>query len=151
MQFQTTINCSREEVFALIADLANYPRWLPPSNLYDSVTSISNLPVQRGTTYVDRGQSTIMNGEVTEFELPHVIAFHQLTTIQRVVPLGGIDIRIRYTLTDQGQGTQVNRAVTLQTSGLLRVAQPIIVNTTRRENERILQMMKTHLESHNHS
>jgi len=149
MQFQITINCSREEVFALISNLADYPQWLPPSNLYDSVTSIANLPVQRGTVYIDRGQSTIMNGEVTEFEPPHVIAFHQLTRIKRGIPLGGIDLRIHYKLVDQGQKTQVNRMITLGISGLLRLVQPVIVNAVRKEDERILRMMKTYLESRN--
>jgi hypothetical protein len=49
-----TIDTARpaEQVFALIADLPNYHRWLPPSDLYGKTTQVSDTPVTLGTSYI---------------------------------------------------------------------------------------------------
>ena len=59
MDFTIDIARPPERVFALIADLPSYPRWLPPSGLYGSTTQVSETPVTLGTTYVDGKQAPL--------------------------------------------------------------------------------------------
>ncbi|MBD0343635.1 MAG: hypothetical protein ICV63_02110 [Coleofasciculus sp. Co-bin14] len=58
-----------------------------------------------------------------------------------------MDIKIQYTLQTVENGTEVTRDFTLYVLGILKLMQPILVSTIRKENERILQVMKTYLEA----
>jgi uncharacterized protein YndB with AHSA1/START domain len=146
-QFRIEIQVPPEAVFDLIADLAHYDRWLPGSNLYKSTMSISDDPVRKGTTYTDSGTSSKMKGEVSEFDPPKRLTFTQTSRST----LGTLSIRIRYSLTPVKTGGAVSTAVIrdykLDISGLLKLAQPILVRTINRENERILQTMRDYLEA----
>jgi uncharacterized protein YndB with AHSA1/START domain len=142
MQFTTTIHAPPEQVFNLIADLPNYGKWLPSSSLYGAVTKYSDLPVRQGTQYVDQGKTSRMTGAVTEFDPPRRIAFRQTT----ISAFGQLDIQIHYTLKPTGDGTRVLRETTVTPSGGFRVLQPLILGPIRKENERILEMMKAYLE-----
>ncbi len=142
LHFETTINRPAEDVFNLIADLPHYDQWLPPSNLYASMTQYSRLPIERGTTYVDEGKMARMEGRITEFDPPRRLHFRQTT----VSALGAMDIEIRYTLESEGSGTQVKRDVTAQPSGLYSLAKGFLARSISKENERILAVMKAYLE-----
>jgi hypothetical protein len=76
MDFTIDIARPVEQVFALIADLPNYHRWLPPSGLYGATTQVSDTPLTLGATYVDGKQATL-HGRVTEFRPPYALGFHQ--------------------------------------------------------------------------
>ncbi len=142
MQFEATIRRPIDDVFALIADLPNYGKWLPPSNLHGAVMQYSELPVRAGTQYVDHGKATRMTGAVTEFEPPTRIAFRQ----QSVSLFGALDIEIRYTLTAEDDATRVRRHLTVNPSGGYSLLQPMLLRAIRNESERILAMMKGYLE-----
>ncbi|HKF37940.1 MAG TPA: hypothetical protein VKB35_13680 [Ktedonobacteraceae bacterium] len=70
LHFSTLIVGSAETVFALLADLAHYDRWLPGSKAFGAITQISPLPVGLGTTYIDAGPAGTRLGEVTEYDPP---------------------------------------------------------------------------------
>ena len=109
MDFTIDIARPPERVFALIADLPSYPRWLPPSGLYGSTTQVSETPVTLGTTYVD-GKQAKLRGRVTEYQPPFAIAFHQESRLL----LSRLAIDIRYRLEPLGAGTRVHRTTTPQ-------------------------------------
>ena len=140
LHFSTDINCPAEDVFKLIADLAHYSRWLPPSGTYAETLDISESPVKAGSTYVDRNRLNTMYGTVPECMPNSRIVFHQATKGP------SLDITAAYNLTPTGAGTRVERTTTILTSGWLRLLQPFIVRSTGRENERLLQIMKAYLE-----
>jgi uncharacterized protein YndB with AHSA1/START domain len=142
MQFTTVINRPAAEVFALIADLANYHTWLPPSNLFTQLPEISDNPVKLGTTYVDQG----LQGEVIEFQPPTRIAFRQGTQIKRLGLTFGLEVQSRYTLSPEEGSTRVVRDTQVKVGGMLKLLKPILVRQIRAENERILAMMKVWLE-----
>jgi uncharacterized protein YndB with AHSA1/START domain len=142
LQFETTIHRPVEAVFELIADLPNYGKWLPSSNLFGSVTEYSELPVRVGTQYVDKGPSSRMIGSVVEFEPPTHIGFRQTT----VAMFGSLTVEVRYTLAAVGEDTHFTRRVIITASGGYQLAQPMIVRAIRQENERILSTMKAYLE-----
>jgi uncharacterized protein YndB with AHSA1/START domain len=141
MDFTIDIARPVEHVFALIADLPNYHRWLPPSGLYGSTTQVSDTPVTLGTTYVDGKQATL-HGRVTEIRPPVAIAFHQEARLL----LSRLTIDIRYRLEPLGDHTRVYRTTTPRLSGPLALLRPMIVGSIRSENLRTLAMMKQHLE-----
>jgi uncharacterized protein YndB with AHSA1/START domain len=141
MDFTIDIARPVERVFALIADLPNYHRWLPPSGLYGATTQVSNTLVTLGTTYVDGKQATL-HGSVTEFRSPVAIAFHQEARLL----FSRLTIDIRYRLEPLGAHTRVYRTTTPRVSGVLALLQPMIVRPIRNENLRTLAMMKQYLE-----
>jgi uncharacterized protein YndB with AHSA1/START domain len=143
MDFTIDIARPVEQVFALIADLPNYPRWLPPSGLYAATTQVSDTPIRLGTTYRDGSKQVLLRGRVTEFRPPDSLAFHQETQS----PLGRLTIDIQYRLEALGTGTRVYRTAMPRFSGVLALLRPMIVRSIRHENTRTLAMMQRYLES----
>lgn len=146
LHFEITINRPPAAVFDLIADFNGYARWLKPSSLYQRLLEISENPVKLGTRYTDKGTSTVMQGRVTVYEPPTRISFQQDTHYQLLGLPAGLGVTINYTLRGGGNSTYMQRDVTVETHGLLKVAHPIIINSTHAENERILQAMRAGLE-----
>jgi uncharacterized protein YndB with AHSA1/START domain len=146
LHFTTLIEGSAETVFALLADLSHYDRWLPGSKAFGEITQIAPLPVGLGTTYIDAGPSGTRHGEVTEYDPPTRISFHQPMQVKQGVLTGTIDIHLRHTLEQEEQMTRVNRDLTLRIHGLLNVAQPFVLAAFRQENERMLLALKQYVE-----
>ena len=140
LHFSIEIYQPPEAVFALIADLANYGRWLAPSTTYAETVEISENPVRAGTTYRDVNTSNAMRGLVQECTPYSLIVFHQETEKP------GLAITARYELAPMEGGMRLERTTILTTAGLLRLAQPVVVARTRAENARALQAMKAYLE-----
>jgi uncharacterized protein YndB with AHSA1/START domain len=147
MQFQTTIQRPVEVVFALIADLPNYGRWLPTSNLYTRLRDIGDDPVKLGTRYVDQGRSSVMYGQVTAFDPPRTIAFQQTTQTRLLGLPAGLEILAQYQLQPVGTATELSRREEVIPAGVLRLLQPILLRLIRTENERILAALKQHMET----
>jgi uncharacterized protein YndB with AHSA1/START domain len=147
LHFTTDIDGPGETVFALIADLTRYDRWLPRSRAFGAVTQVSHTPVGLGTTYVNTGPSGAMHGSVTDYQPPARIAFQQSMPVKLLLFAGTLEMHIRYTLEPVGQATRVSRDVTFHLPGVLKVAQPIVAATVRRESERLLQVMKRYVET----
>jgi uncharacterized protein YndB with AHSA1/START domain len=146
LHFTTLIGGSGDTVFALLADLAQYDRWLPGSKSFGAITQITPLPVGLGTTYIDAGPSGTRHGEVTEYDPPTRISFHQPMHVKQRGLSGTIDIHLRHTLEPLEQVTRLNRDLTLHLHGLVRVVQPFVVAAFRQENERILLALKRYVE-----
>lgn len=137
------IDVPPEAVFDLIADIANYSRWLPPSKTYSEVANISDSPIRQGTTYLDKNSMTVLRGEITAHQRPAQIAFHEATAKQE------LDVTIDYRLSSTADGTHLERTAAVKVTGLLRLAQPILARRLTEENRRILSAMKTYLEAGN--
>jgi uncharacterized protein YndB with AHSA1/START domain len=147
LHFEITINRPSPVVFELIADFKGYNRWLNSSQLFEGLMEITENPVKLGTRYTDKGTSTVMQGSVTVYEPPTRISFHQETHYQLLGLPAGLGVTIDYTLRGGGNSTYLQRDVKVETHGLLKLAHPIIINSIRAENERILQAMKATLEN----
>jgi uncharacterized protein YndB with AHSA1/START domain len=130
-----------EDVFNLLADIAHYQRWLPPSKTYIETTDISDMPIKQGTTYVDKNTNGVMMGTVQEYQPNSLIVFHQVGKNPNV------DITARYELSPKGQGTHLERTTMMSMSGLWRLLQPIAARQVQAENERTLNTLKAYLEA----
>lgn len=147
LHFTVDIDGPSETVFALIADLAHYDRWLPRSRAFGSVAQVSHMPVGIGTTYVDTGPNGVMRGSITDYQPPVHIAFRQSMPVKLLLLAGMLEMDIRYTLEPVGNTTRVEREVAFTLPGMLKVGQPIVVTTVRRESQRLLQVMKRYVET----
>jgi len=144
LRFQTIIQRQPDAIYQTLLDISGYKAWLPPSNIYAETTLTSELPVRLGTTYVDHGRSSVMQGEVVELEPSRRIVFRQSTAAQR---RGGLEITMCYTLHPVEQGTRVTREIILRAHGLLFLLQPVLLRLIRSENERILAALKSYLDA----
>jgi uncharacterized protein YndB with AHSA1/START domain len=145
MRFTILVEAPAEEIFAVIADVAGYATWLPGSKSFGVTTDISPLPVGLGTTYVDAGPAGVRRGEVTAYEPPGRICFHQPMDVAG--PLRGtIDIHLCHTLEPTDGATRVGRELTLGIPGALKLATPLIKGMFRKENQRVLAALKAHCE-----
>ena len=135
------INRPPEAVFNLLADIAHYSKWLPPSKTYIETTDISDMPIRQGTTYVDKNTNGVMLGHVDEYQPYSRIVFHQIGKNPNV------EVRAQYQLSPTSQGTHLERTTTVVMSGIFRLLQPIGVRQVRAENERTLAILKAYLEA----
>ena len=55
MRFTTQVAGAPEVVFDLVADMSNYGRWLPDSDVFGGTVNVTPYPVRLGTTYRDAG------------------------------------------------------------------------------------------------
>ncbi len=128
-------------VFALLSDLAGFPRWLDPSSTYRATVQVSDDPIVKGTTYTDDIQGMRLNGTVLEYEPDHLLVFHQARSD------GNLAITIHYELGPVPGGTRVVRTGEIVTGGFLAALHPIVVRTTVKENTRMMRRLKEYLES----
>jgi len=139
LHYSLDINRPPEAVFTLIADIAHYSQWLPPSKTYVE-TTVSESPIKAGSTYLDKNTSGMLYGEVLEYEPYTRVAFHQATKPP------SIDITIHYVFSPLNSGTHLERTTSIVTSGFYRLLQPLVVARIREENQRTLGVLKAYLE-----
>src|SRR4051794_11926213 len=128
---EAEIQSPADRIFDLITDLRGQDRWLPHSSSFRGTIEISDNPVTLGTTYCEREPMGVRNGTVTEFERPTKIAFHQPMKMR--TGLGTMDIVLTYTLDPRNGSTRVKRVSTISLPWQMKLVQPIVVRTFRRE------------------
>ena len=147
MRFTTQVAGAPEVVFDLVADMSNYGRWLPDSDVFGGTVNVTPYPVRLGTTYRDAG-SVEKPGSVTEFDPPRHISFYHTVTIRRGLLKTDIDARIRYTFEPNQGGTFMLRELDLVMNlhGLYKLASPFILRSFRKENVGTLAHLKQYAE-----
>jgi len=147
LQFGIEIASPPKAVWDLITDLRHYNVWLPPSRAFKTVVQLNSGPVKVGTAYMDGGPSLTFHGEVTRLQ-PHTrVAFYQASRSKLWAFNVGMDVEIEYTLRPTNTGTHVERMLTLGTSGIFTLGQPLLRRIVGQENKRILVRMKAYLEA----
>ncbi len=146
LEFHITIHRPAQEVFELLADLEGYRRWLPRSRTFSGLAGVAPLPVQLGTAYQDIGPAGRMQGRVTALLPGERITFQQRLLPAPGWPPAGLDILIDYRLRPVADGTAVQRSFTAEPHGLLRLLRAPLLAGVRRENARVLWVLKQHLE-----
>lgn len=148
MVFRTTIdNTSKEQVYHLIVNIADYDTWLPGSDTFLGIRHISDNPVVEGTTYTD-GQGLLrMRGEIQKLKENEQVVFHQASEFHalKLIP-SGLDITIDYILVQEHNAVTVIRNYEVDFKGILKLLRPLALSQIRKENERILHIMKDLLE-----
>ena len=143
---EADIQCSAEAIFDVIVDFRRQDRWLTKSAVFRGTGKISSNPVTLGTTYREPGPAGARNGTVTELERPTKLTCHQ--PLAMPLHAGTVDATLRYKLTPTGpESTHVKRIVTIGVPRSLKLLQPLLVRTFRRESGRTLLALKAYVET----
>jgi uncharacterized protein YndB with AHSA1/START domain len=147
IQFTSQVAGPPEVIFDLVADMPNYGRWLPDSDVFSGTVDVTPYPVRLGTIYLDAGPVE-KPGNVTEFDPPKHISFHHTVLVRQPLLKTDIDARIRYTLTPKDGGTFVLRELDLVMNlpTIYKLASPFILRSFRKENVRTLACLKQYVE-----
>ena len=137
---QNTVHVSRPaaEVFAFVADPANWPKWNPAVR----EASASERPVRVGTSIRSRakllGRTVELDGRVIE----HLPDRRFATKALKPYPF-----TVTWTFEPEDGGTKVVRTGNLETTGLLRLLSPITRRLAWKADQVSLEKMKALLEA----
>jgi uncharacterized protein YndB with AHSA1/START domain len=146
-RFERLIRADAGFVFALLADLRDYDRWLPRSTAFRGTSRISEGLIGIGTTYIEESPFGVRHGTVTGFVPPTILNFEQPMRLRKAPFFGEIGIKLFHTLTPQGDGVRVLRQLQLAPKGLVTLFMPIIARAFRAENERMMTALKSFAEA----
>jgi uncharacterized protein YndB with AHSA1/START domain len=147
LRFEVEIGASAERVYALLADLRDYDRWLPNSAAFRGTVRISDGPIAVGTTYLEPGPFGIRRGTVTRMDPPAQLCFEQPMALKPPL-LGSIGIKLSHTLTPRGPASvHLSRVLELSPRGPVVLMMPIILPAFRSENQRMLKTLKAYAEA----
>lgn len=135
----TTIRRPVQEVFAVVAEPTNMPKW---NSAVQSVDKTSDGPTRVGTTFHSTrkvlGREVVMDYQVTEFEVNRRIA--QLTT--RPFPL-----TLTLAMEPTTEGTRLDMIADGKPSGLFKLADPIGRRMGNRHHRHALATLRALLEA----
>ena len=137
---EVIINRPIEEVFAFIKDMNNHTNW-QTGVIESHVTSDGSVEVGSTYRYVTQmlGRQIQTEGEVITCDL--IKGFLYRSTKAPFQITGG------YTFEKMNGGTKVTQQLVADIKGFFRLAQPIVVRTTKRNLENNLHTLKDLLEA----
>ena len=141
IQHEVTLHLKRpvEQVFAFLADYQNLRTW--QSNLIEN-EQLTEGPFRVGTRFREvrrtgPGQSEI-HGEITDFEPNKRFSTKTSTKPQ---------VTVSYSLDGENGGTRLNYKFVMLTSGMMRLLEPLIAGSIKKDTNLDFQKLKNILES----
>ena len=141
IQHEVTIHFNRpvEQVFAFLADSQNLRTW--QSNLIEN-EQLTEGPLGTGTRFREvrrtgTGQSEIQ-GEITDFENNKHFATKTLTKP---------NVTVSYSFEPEEAGTRLGYKFVMHTSGMMRLLEPLIASSIKKDTNLDFQKLKHILES----
>jgi uncharacterized protein YndB with AHSA1/START domain len=141
IQHEVTLHLKRpvEQVFAFLADYQNLRTW--QSNLIEN-EQLTEGPFRVGTRFREvrrtgPGQSEI-HGEITDFESNKRFSTKTSTKPQ---------VTVSYSLEGENGGTRLNYKFVMLTSGMMRLLEPLIAGSIKKDTNLDFQKLKNILES----
>ncbi len=148
IKFELTehIGKSIKEVFEFITDLSNVSDSLKEEGaIYRGTKQTSEGPIGLGTTYTDKSTLGSMHGEIVKWEPLTRVKFIQKV---KLIFFTLLEVRITYTLEESGdKTTKVIRDYEMELYGIFRLMEKKSEVFVKKENERILNVMKKRLEN----
>jgi uncharacterized protein YndB with AHSA1/START domain len=143
-RFEATVVIDRpiEEVFAFLADGENDPKFSPR---VQEIAKTTDGPPGVGTVYAstvkDAGMKTKRQFELTEFEPPTRIRWHEVSKNAVTAAEGGYD------LAREGDGTRVTLYNVLEGHGLGKLIAPLALRSARSGADDFGNRIKTAVEA----
>ena len=141
IQHEVTLHLKRpvKQVFAFLADYQNLRTW--QSNLIEN-EQLTEGPFRVGTRFREvrrtgPGQSEI-HGEITDFEPNKRFSTKTSTKPQ---------VTVSYSLEGENGGTRLNYKFVMLTSGMMRLLEPLIAGSIKKDTNLDFQKLKNILES----
>lgn len=142
-----TVGAPIAEVFARLADIEGYNRWMPDKgSMLRRTRQTSAGPPGVGTTFLDETSTGPTPGEIAEFDPPRAIVFHWWDTSKSGrVRLEGWP---GYALEAVGNDTTlVRHHARLHSHGVYRLATPVLRRLAMRERSVTLAALAASFES----
>jgi uncharacterized protein YndB with AHSA1/START domain len=141
---RTTIDRPISDVFARLADLDDYRRWMRRTGLFRRSGQTSDGPLALGTAYFDATRMGTFHGEVTAYEPPARIAFRETL---RWFGSDLMQARPGYVLEADGDRTIVHHVAEGELFGMMRLMKPVAALLARSERARTVESLRRSLES----
>ena len=127
-----------QQVFSFLVDLQKLPMW--QSNLIKTET-LTEGPLRVGSRFREvrklRGRKSEIEGEISAFEPNQRLATKTVNQPH---------VTISYALDPEDGGTRLSYQFAMQTTGLMRLLEPMILGSVRKESDSDLQRLKQLLE-----
>lgn len=125
-EVSTTINRPVEDVFAVLSDFSNGPKWA--SGAHEPAQKTTDGPIGVGTTWHGVGRSVGRTFETdvtfTEFEPNRKLVW----TLTKPFPMTST-----VTFESVAGGTRVNQVMEAQPGGFFKLAEPLVVTMAKRQ------------------
>lgn len=141
IQHEVTIHINRpiEQVFAFLADSQNLRTW--QSNLIEN-EQMTEGPLRVGTRFREVRRTgprqSEIQAEITDFESNKRFATRTITQPK---------VTVSYSLEREDGGTRLNYKFVMLTSGMMRLLQPLIAGSMKKDTALDFQNLKRTLES----
>ena len=141
IQHEVTIHINRpiEQVFAFLADSQNLRTW--QSNLIEN-EQLTEGPLRVGTRFREVRRTgprqSEIQAEITDFESNKRFATRTITQPK---------VTVSYSLEREDGGTRLNYKFVMLTSGMMRLLEPLIAGSIKKDTELDFQKLKHVLES----
>ncbi len=140
----TTIDRPTSDVFARLADLDGYRKWMRRTGLFRRSGQSSDGPVGPGTAYFDATRMGTFRGEVTDYEPSARIGFRETL---RWFGSDLMEARPSYILEADGETTVVHHVAEGELFGIMRLMKPVAALLARSERARTVESLRRSLES----
>ncbi len=139
-EVSTTIKRPVEDVFAVVSDIENTPKWTSGA-LEAKQTSPGPIGVGTTTHSVNKflGRRIENDSEVTEFEPNRKFAWQSKS--------GPFPVQASVTLAQIEGDTRVNLTIEAEPGGFFKLAEPLIVSSARRQFQSDLDNLKDLMEA----
>lgn len=139
--FELTAHIDRppSEVWAVLSDLENAPAWMPG---IEFIALDEDGPIEAGAVYRFRVEG--LKGELQKGTVATCRPRQELTL---AVTRGFVDVRYRYTLEPDGDGTAVRMVAECAVNGWIAPLAPPLIWLMRRSDARLLDGLRAAVEN----
>jgi uncharacterized protein YndB with AHSA1/START domain len=141
---RATIDRPIGDVFARLADLGGYTRWMHRTGLFRRTWQTSAGPFEVGTAYRDATRMGTFDGEVVDYEPPTRVGFRETL---RWFGSDLTEARADYILESHGDETIVRHVAEGELFGVMRLMKPFAALLAKSERSRTIASLKRSLES----
>ena len=140
---RTTIDRGINDVFARLADLDGYTKWMRRTGLFRRTGQTSDSPLGLGSPYFDATKMGTFRGEVTDYDRPARIGFRETL---RWFGSPMMEARPEYVLEADRGKTIVYHVAEGELFGMMRLMKPVAAWMARSERARTVESLRRSLE-----
>jgi uncharacterized protein YndB with AHSA1/START domain len=141
---RTTIDRPIGDVFARLADLDGYAKWMHHTGLFRRSGQTSDGPAGTGTAYLDATRIGTFRGQITDYQPPSRIGFRETL---RWFGSDLMEARPEYFLEADHDKTIVHHVAEGELFGLMRLMKPAAALLANGERTRTVESLRRSLES----
>lgn len=134
------INCPADQVFAFLADGKNLRTW--QSNLIEN-EQLTKEPVQVGTLFREVRRTGPRQSEIKA----EVTVYDEVNKRFGTKTITKPQVTVSYALESEAGGTRLNYQFVMLTSGMMRLLEPVLAGSMKKDTELDFQKLKRILES----